>query len=223
MNIPEFDTEFDILYNNIMSNMAPGLNGYEKSVFLTMGQEQLIKEVYTGSGNGLSFEETQEVRRYLDALIKPYATYKKNIGIDGVSKNSVFFSKPKKSWFIVYESADLQTSCEAPHNTKEVDVKPITHDEYRTIKRNPFKKDNENRVLRLDITNDMSELISDYVIKGYHLRYLEKPSPIILEDLSEYNISIDGISTPTECKLNSAIHRHILTRGVQLAKEAYKG
>ena len=119
MNIPEFDTEFDILYNNIMSNMAPGLNGYEKSVFLTMGQEQLIKEVYTGSGNGLSFEETQEVRRYLDALIKPYATYKKNIGIDGVSKNSVFFSKPKKSWFIEISAKSKPVTVDAKKSTWE--------------------------------------------------------------------------------------------------------
>lgn len=35
MNNKEFSREFDILYNNIMSNSAPGLNEYEKSVFLT--------------------------------------------------------------------------------------------------------------------------------------------------------------------------------------------
>lgn len=31
----EFLNEFDVLYNNIMSNSAPGLNSYEISVFLT--------------------------------------------------------------------------------------------------------------------------------------------------------------------------------------------
>ena len=30
----EFSTEFDVLYNNITSNQAPGLNEYEKSIFL---------------------------------------------------------------------------------------------------------------------------------------------------------------------------------------------
>ena len=35
MNHTEFSNEFDVLYNNIMSNAAPGLNEYEKSVFLT--------------------------------------------------------------------------------------------------------------------------------------------------------------------------------------------
>lgn len=35
MTLQEFSDEFDVLYNNIMSNQAPGLDEYEKSVFLT--------------------------------------------------------------------------------------------------------------------------------------------------------------------------------------------
>ena len=34
MTIQEFSTEFDVLYNNVTSNQAPGLNEYEKSLFL---------------------------------------------------------------------------------------------------------------------------------------------------------------------------------------------
>ena len=45
MDIKEFSAEFDILYNNITSNIAPGLTEYEKSVFLTQAQEQLVKRV----------------------------------------------------------------------------------------------------------------------------------------------------------------------------------
>lgn len=33
----EFSDEFDVLYNNISSNQAPGLDEYEKSLFLTRG------------------------------------------------------------------------------------------------------------------------------------------------------------------------------------------
>jgi hypothetical protein len=32
----EWEQEFDLLYNNINSNLAPALDTYEKSVFLTM-------------------------------------------------------------------------------------------------------------------------------------------------------------------------------------------
>ena len=35
MTIQEFSSEFDVQYNNIASNAAPGLDEYEKSVLLT--------------------------------------------------------------------------------------------------------------------------------------------------------------------------------------------
>lgn len=66
----EFSIEFDILYNNISSNKAPGLNEYEKSVFLTKSQEQIVTELYSGRNTTYnSFEETEEQRRYLSNLV----------------------------------------------------------------------------------------------------------------------------------------------------------
>lgn len=35
MTVQEFSHEFDVLYNNITNEVAPGVNEYEKSVFLT--------------------------------------------------------------------------------------------------------------------------------------------------------------------------------------------
>ena len=46
MTIKEFSDEFDTLYNNIMSNQAPGIDEYEKSVFLTRAQEEIIKNYF---------------------------------------------------------------------------------------------------------------------------------------------------------------------------------
>lgn len=67
----EFSIEFDILYNNISSNKAPGLNEYEKSVFLTKAQEEIVTELYTGRNSTQnSFEETEELRKYLGSLLK---------------------------------------------------------------------------------------------------------------------------------------------------------
>ena len=93
MNHIEFSSEFDILYNNIMSNAAPGLNEYEKSVFLTQAQEQTVIEAYTGDNNNSSFERTEEVRRYLSELVKTYITDTKESGT-GLSTSSVFFKIP---------------------------------------------------------------------------------------------------------------------------------
>ena len=39
----EFSNEFDVLYQNITSNQAPGLDEYEKSVFLSKAQDEIVK------------------------------------------------------------------------------------------------------------------------------------------------------------------------------------
>lgn len=46
MTNKEFSDQFDVLYNNITSNQAPGLDNYEKSVFLTKAQSELIKAYF---------------------------------------------------------------------------------------------------------------------------------------------------------------------------------
>ena len=51
MTIQEFSDQFDVLYNNIMSNQAPGLDEYEKSVFLTKAQDEIIKNYFNPKHN----------------------------------------------------------------------------------------------------------------------------------------------------------------------------
>ena len=52
MNIQEFSDQFDVLYSNITSNQAPGLNEYEKSVFLTKAQDEIVKNYFTANSKG---------------------------------------------------------------------------------------------------------------------------------------------------------------------------
>ena len=46
MTNEEFSNEFDVLYNSITSNQAPGLDEYEKSVFLTKAQDEIVKSYF---------------------------------------------------------------------------------------------------------------------------------------------------------------------------------
>nr|DAU82423.1 MAG TPA: hypothetical protein [Crassvirales sp.] len=48
---------FDVLYNNITSNQAPGLNAYEKSVFLTKGQDETLKNYFNPKSKGNNTQE----------------------------------------------------------------------------------------------------------------------------------------------------------------------
>ena len=46
----EFDNEFDLLYSN-NANVGPGLDAYDKSVFLTIAQEELVNNYYSPKSN----------------------------------------------------------------------------------------------------------------------------------------------------------------------------
>lgn len=62
------DNMFDVLYNNITSNQAPGLNAYEKSVFLTKGQDETLKNYFNPKSKGNNTQEGFDgsVKRQVD-------------------------------------------------------------------------------------------------------------------------------------------------------------
>lgn len=217
MTNQEFSNEFDILYNNIASNQAPGLDEYEKSVFLTDAQESLVLEIITGKNlTGDSFEKTEEIRQYLTNITKTAVLNKsQDTEIHRISNKSVLYDTPPDLWIPTYESVtfDDSTLC---CNPEYIAVLPVTQDEFTRIIKNPFKKASKNRVLRLDIANKI-ELVSEYNIKEYTIRYIKRLSPIVLEDLPE-GLSIKGKNKKTECELNPALHEAILGRAVELAK-----
>lgn len=221
MTTQEFSNEFDVLYNNITSNQAPGLDEYEKSVFLTSAQEEIVISLYNGKNPlGESLEKTEELRRYLSSLIKTYKATSETENINKISDNSYTYSLPDDLWYITYEAAILEDDELGCMNPTTVLVVPITQDNFYKINRNPFKCASKNRVLRLDNHSNKIELISKYNISTYIVRYLSKLKPIILEDLQD-GLSINGISEVTECELIDSLHRTILKRAVELAKQSW--
>ena len=115
MTTREFSNEFDVLYNNIMSNAAPGLDEYEKSVYLTEAQRNLVISYFTNNAGG-TFEKTEEIKKYLVSLVKTYTKEDSTTGF-GISPNSVFFDLPSDYMFIIYEAAvltDATLGCSGP-------------------------------------------------------------------------------------------------------------
>lgn len=227
MTTLEFSNEFDVLINAYANaNNAFGdsydknnlaFDEYEKSIFLTKAQEEIIIDLYNGKNPfGDSFEKTEEIRRYLSDLIKTYTTTDKKVGYTGLSKSSVFFELPDDLWFITYESVNLKDDRLGCMSGEDISVIPITQDEYHRIGKNPFRGANERKALRLDLSNKVVEIVSKYNVESYLVRYLSRPVPIILTNLAD-DLSINDISTKTECELNPVIHRAILERAVKLA------
>lgn len=229
MTTSEFSNEFDVLLNSFYTQGVFGetsskselvLDEYEKSVLLTQAQEEIVKELYSGKFNGESFEKTEELRRSLSSLIKTIKPrllgYEGNIKIDNTS---IFYEYPDDVWFILYEQATI-TDTSLCNGESIVKVVPVRYDEWQFIKNNPFKKPNKNKVVRLDKSSRILELISQYPITDYIITYLEIPLPIILTDLPK-ELSINDYYEEMGCSLNSALHRTILERAVQLAYKRF--
>ena len=229
MTVTEFSNEFDVLidsyrrfkdFDNKENLDSLDFNEYEKSIFLTRAQEDIVTSFYNGLNyTQESFENSEEIRRYLDALVKTVktSTFIKNSN-STLSVNSVLTTLPLNTdiWYIVYESVDLEDSNLKCNSIYGVSVIPTKHDSLQRILKNPFKRPNERRVLRLDLTGNVVELISKYTISNYTLRYISKPEPIILTNLPN-NLTINNVGTKNECKLNPVIHRMILEKAVQFA------
>lgn len=212
MTVNDFSIEFDLLFNNIASNKAPGLNEYEKSLFLSQAQEILVRGLY--SSGEQSFESTEEMTSYLASITK-------RLTFDSFARGSVYgwvtfdVVIPDSVWYITLESGIA--------DGKPVEVIPVRQDMFLRTVRNPFRGPTRKRTIRLTSSDDTSRVSSLIPSKGtsmesYDIRYVEKPSPVILED----GIEIDGVVYNQQTStLPENMHRMLLMKAVELAKSAW--
>lgn len=241
MTTEEFSDEFDTLLNSHSNTESFGktsniieLDEYEKSVYLTKAQEELLISLYNGRNHlSESFEQTEELRKYLSDLVISWKTNtlysdERNNPISKYSRtvllpNNEVIEYPRV-WYIIYEQVTFEDEALGCLNGTIANVVPVSHDDIYNILRNPFKGPSKKRVLRLDLRNavldqknPIVELISKYNIKEYLVRYIGQPTPIILTDLGNTGLSINGITEKTECSLHPALHRVILDMAVGMA------
>ena len=223
MTTTEFSQAFDAqisAYNESfdLNTLDKGLSfgEYEKSIFLTRAQDELVLEFYSGKNSyNEGFENTEEVRRYLSQLVVTAKIREDKKGSETLEKihpNSHFFRLPKDLWFITYESLQLIESDNPCTSNASIEVQPVTQDELHKLLENPFRGVTQRRALRLDISEDRVEIISALNT----VRYVKEPLPIILDDFSE-EIDIKGNHNIMECELHPALHKTILDRAIQLA------
>lgn len=228
MELTEWYPEFLTLWDNIMSNQAPSLSEYEVSIFLTEAQEAVVKGVYNGTLSN-SFESTEEARSYLSNLVDQEDCQPNSTSTIHIVSNSKLYDLPDDYYFITFESVTLSNNNDRCVKNKQLIVKPVTQDVFWDIHKNPFKQDNENRVLRLTHGN-IAELVTPYNIATYSVRYIRKPKPIILVELGTpeelqattyTGLTIEGEHNPRNCELHSNLHRVILEYAVKLAQQAW--
>ena len=229
MTLQEFSIEFDLLYNNISSNQAPGLTEYEKSVFLTQAQEAIILDLYKGAG-GDSFETTEEVTRYLSSLVKDCSLEESSTSSDSPNicgYPTSTYDLPEDLMYITFQSGEIKID----DNNKVliVNVVPTTQNNLYKSLNNPFKRPSTTKILSV---SEGGKLIvySDYEINNIYIKYLSFPHPIILHSIDDTTTSSadeEGLTIrgKTESKevtwLPESLHNQILVRAVQIAKTVW--
>lgn len=233
MGVTQMLTEFNLLWNNIMSNQAPGLSPYEISLLLTESQDITVNSICE------SFEQSESIISYLSPLVRQ-AT------IDTVSDateyaepadrrmhivpNSKLFKLPDDLLYRTHEALQIVDEC---GGIRVVDIVPVTQDAFDRTMSDPFKRPNSRRALRLAFDYNVGESegyngrYSEIVCADndpentykYTVRYISKPEPIVLVDLGTR--SIDGVSTVNPCKLNENIQRRIIAKAVEIAKSVW--
>lgn len=219
MDVQELSNLFDTLLQPYITKDVSGeqntlaFDEYEKSIFLTKAQEQIVLELYQ------ELEQSEENRKYLSNLIKT-GNYVPIGEQDETLINNTFKSYKVEIedsvLFMIYEQCTLsdENNC---INSRIVSVVPTIHDDLDKVLKNPFKSPNNRKVIRLDFDNKI-ELISKYNISNYKVRYLKKPNPIILVKLEDLNI--DKKQEVSNGETNPILHERIVQRAVQLAVQS---
>ena len=226
MTLQEFSLEFDLMYNNISSNQAPGLTEYEKSVFLTQAQEALVLDLYKGV-TGDSFETTEEVTRYLNTLVSTKTNISKQdntvISIEGptVNRNQYYIDLPDDLLFITYHHI-------IGDDGSIIELVPTKQEFLSKDLKNPFRGPKSTKVLCISENNKLYLYGSENLktsIKVY-FKYIRKPLPIILDKTDGFTINgrpnDSDVNTTFDCELPESLHRQILIRAVQLAKTVWQ-
>lgn len=239
MTCTEMSNEFDLIFNNIMSNQAPGIDEYEKSVFLTKAQNEIILDYFSPKGNKFQEGFDGSERRQIDFSNIIFVEEKSLVtGSTGnytkLDGRSSLFKVPVDALLIINESLVLTKTNE---RTYTLAVIPISYVEYTRMMMKPYKLPAKSQAWRLLNSTSVGDNVGPYseiiynsgAYSGYtpvcNVRYVKRPSPIVLINLEDAysDVSIDGVTAQTPCSLDEIIHRDIVQRAAELAKAAYTG
>ena len=226
MLISEFSDQFDVLYNNITSNQAPGLNEYEKSLFLTKAEKEIVKNYFSANsaGNTLKqgFDDSAKRQADFSVLMKTGTCAPVSNPPSKIDDRSSVYTYPNDVFIVINETVKVGTTYKQ--------VIPLRYDEYTRLMSKPYKRPLKNQVWRLMNSGTVSgstatrtvEVIAGPgdSISSYSIRYVRTPKPIIVGNID--GLTIDGESAvSSECEIDPILHEDILQRAVELAKIAW--
>lgn len=225
MTTQEFSNMFDTLLNSYNTEAMFGeaaskadivLDEYEKSVLLTQAQDFIVKSYFDRTLNyqGQGFDDSTRRQVDFSTLIK-VSTATEAGGDTPFDSRGKLYTMPEKVLLILNEKVTI--------NGKDYVVVPINYKEYDRQMSKAFTQPLKKQCWRLFQNNSDTDFLAEIIpykgseITKYTVRYIKRPTPIVLADLSADGLDIDGVSTVTECTLNPILHMDILNKAVELA------
>lgn len=159
MTIREMSEEFNLIYNQVNSNQAPGIDEFEKSQFLTKAQDEIIKAYFDPRGNKFleGFDNGQK-RQYDFSLLVVNKTLDRCIDdVEPYDPRAFVYLMPNDLFLTLNESV-VETS---GNQTYIYQVIPITYEQYGVLMQKPYQYPTKRAVWRL-ITNQVQTFNKSY-------------------------------------------------------------
>lgn len=206
MTCAELHLEFKFRCDKLDTLNYPNFLPEEIDLILNNAQERLVKQRY-GFNNikRQSFEETEKRTEDLKEIVKNAILTPLPYSIDNIDEDARFLLLPTDHWFTLQERATITCDYCGTPVTKKQEVDTVIHAEISTVLKDPFRKPNVEKVLRL-MYMDKVELISNCTIVDYQMRYLKKPNKI-------------DLTTNVTSELSEHIHSELVDLAVSIALE----
>ena len=223
-DVPENDTDGNPqIVQNLVKNKSKDSKIINYSFKLLTGginYNQLISALNTAFEGNILVEINDEVlgtKQISGGYLNPSTISLDAIGdTETYDDRGVFVNLPPNLLFVLNEKV-------TDVDGKNYVVVPINYREYDRQMSRAYTQPLKKQAWRL-FNNGNDELLKAELIpvKGttidsYKVRYIRRPRPIVLVDLTADDLNIEGTSIPTDCELNPIIHLDILNKAVELA------
>ena len=164
----EFEDQFEVQFNNITSNQAPGLNTYEKCVFLTKAQDELTKNHFLAQSNPkqAGFDANQKrqmdfsrlMRTYNTDIITQSSSTSRPYGV--FDPRGIDITWPDSLFLVVNETLHLKEWWMASAYEKKEriayqrQVIPLSYSKYTELMSKPYKEPLKNQAWRLCVSGE---------------------------------------------------------------------
>lgn len=201
MTNSDLKSQFNLLYNNINNNAAPGLKDKEISMFLTKAQDEVVKNhILTNNTYQMGVNQMSKRDNELDSLIKT-ETY--NVHTSASNDRTLH------EYGILYEINNVTPLVVLSEVADGLNVVELSYIQFNKFMSGVYKYPKKNQCwkLRHDSMIELIPPVGTTSITSYTMVYVKKPAEI---DVTGSTIEVPEI-----------LHDEIVQRAVELAKAAY--